>query len=271
MLKAVGLAEFHQSGCPLLLRKQLQTHSFCLALYSLPRGCSTTWLGWREGDLSRNCIIPSRDMIIFWSLCSVLARWRLKTSRKAGGERSHSAVCLGLTSSTAAARSKTTNACCCLEMFAKMMLFCHLKILWHLSPLFSFLPAPTSFLCKCFSWVQGCPISRHSSFPEYDALPFPISLFALLLYSLPRSICLGGCANRVNGMDFEKLRVLLQVLHFIAGVKVTFAEKTRERAVTTTSECGGAQALLFVWGLIHLLPKWCGTSGAFCVSSGTLC
>lgn len=31
MLEAVGLAEFRQSGCPVLRRKQLQTHSFCLA------------------------------------------------------------------------------------------------------------------------------------------------------------------------------------------------------------------------------------------------
>lgn len=38
MLEVIGLAEFHQSGCPLLLRKQLQTHIFCLALYPLPRG-----------------------------------------------------------------------------------------------------------------------------------------------------------------------------------------------------------------------------------------
>lgn len=38
MLEAIGLAEFHQSDCPLLLRKQLQTHIFLFGTVFSPQG-----------------------------------------------------------------------------------------------------------------------------------------------------------------------------------------------------------------------------------------
>lgn len=37
--------------------------------------------------------------------------------------------------------------------------------------------------------------------------------------------------NSVDGIDLEKFRVFLQVLHFIAAVKVTFALRIRETAL----------------------------------------
>lgn len=104
-----------------------------------PGDCSTVWLGWREGDPLQKFIVPSRAVLIFWSLCSFLARCWIKTSRE-NGERGVSGVFqrpqpepLSLTSTSAVAQRLKQQM-----MVLVLRCFCKTKV--------DLLPEPTIFL-----------------------------------------------------------------------------------------------------------------------------
>lgn len=124
-LEAIGLAEFHQSGCPLLLRKQLQTHIFSLAPYSLPRGLQhhLIRMGGRRPITKVDCSQQScANLLVSVLLLSKVLNKNIKGKQ---GEREVSGVLpLSLTSPSAAAqRLKQQMNVLVLRLFAELRWF----------------------------------------------------------------------------------------------------------------------------------------------------
>lgn len=131
MLEAIGLAEFHQSGCPLLLRKQLQTHIFCLALYSLPRGLQhhLIRMGGRRPITKVDCSQQScANLLVSVLLLSKVLNKNIKGKRQ---ERGISGVLPHSLTSPSAAVKQQMN-------ILVLRGFCKTKVV--------FLPEPTIFL-----------------------------------------------------------------------------------------------------------------------------
>lgn len=126
MLEAIGLAEFHQSGCPLLLRKQLQTHIFCLALYPLPRGLQHRLIR-MEGRRPITKVYCSQQSCANL-LVSVLLLSKVR-NKNIKGKRGERSLWVGLWESLAevapqphlnlccSSETETTNDGSCFEMF----------------------------------------------------------------------------------------------------------------------------------------------------------
>lgn len=170
-------------GLPCTAEGAAANSCFCLAVCSLLEGCSTIWLGWREADRPPECIIPSRAVLIFWSLCSALQRQLVKTSRKARRRGAAQLFVLVLPQPLLQFTVKPAKSLSCFEMFADLTLLVTWKIWKHLSPLFSHALHLPAFLqmflpglgCSdlhrlILSWTEGSAFCHFPSLPWYRVL-----------------------------------------------------------------------------------------------------
>lgn len=134
---------------PCAVEEAAANSQFLFGTVSLHRGCSTIWLGWRAGPIVQVCYSQQSCANLLVSV--LLLHKVLNENIKEKQEEREVALFFSL-SLASAAKSKTTNACSCFEMFLHIWCFlCHMKNLVTPEPLFSCLPAPTCLLWKYFS------------------------------------------------------------------------------------------------------------------------
>lgn len=132
------------------------SHFFCLALYSLPRGLQhhVIRLGGRRPITKVDCSQQSCANLLVSVL--LLNKVLNKNIKRKQGERGVSGVLtLSFTSPSAAAQR--------LQQRINVLAFSKTKVVLLPEPIIF---QPTCLIFNCFSLSQGCPISRDSSFPR---------------------------------------------------------------------------------------------------------
>lgn len=161
---------------PFAVEEAAACSHFCLAMCSLPRGCSTVWLGWRKADLSQICIIFQQSFVNLLVSVFCLRKVLSENAKESQEERSCSAVahesCLNLSCSS---QSKINK---CMLLFRDV---CKPDASWHMKNLVTpelliFLPTCT-YLLSCVSvwrrmlWSLGThPFLNTMSFCHFPSL-----------------------------------------------------------------------------------------------------